>query len=260
MNGLQLLAHAGAGSTWQAMAVVSAVVLAAVFLAAASGAIELDSGEDLVLPFAAAAIASSAAPLADAWLSDAIGWGVPLLATSVIALLLGALTPLDVRFPGPLPMGAVALAGVTGLLLYPTLTAALHPPGETLPLRDDSEIRIVVPNEGGEIDTGEVEVVVEVTGGSLGPGDAPSDALRDDPEEAADLAVAIEEVTNDAARQQRRVEVDVDQTCTVESPCSRVSFPLSLEPGTHQLTVELTRADGVPFAPSVRDQVTFSVR
>ena len=254
-----LLAHAGAGSTWQAMVVVGAIVLAAAFLAAASGWLELDSGDDLVLPIAAAAIASSVAPLADAWLSDAVGWGLPLLVTAVIALVLGALTPLDIHFPGPLPMGAVALAGVTAVLLYPTLTVALHPPGETLPLSDDSQVTIVSPAQGAQVDTDEVEVAVEVTGGSFGPGDVPVDALPQDPEEAAGLAVAIEEVRDDAVTQQRRVDVEYEQRCTLEDPCSSVRFPLPVEPGTYQLTVELTRGDGVPFAPFVRDQVTFSV-
>ena len=252
-----LLGHAGAGSTWQAMTVVAAVVLGVAFLTAAAGRLRLDSGDDLVLPVAAAAIASSLAPFADAWLSDAVGWALPVLVTALLGLLLGALTPLDVRFPAPLPMGAVALAGVTALLLHPTLTAALHPPGETLPLRDDAEVRIVTPTEGGRVDADGFEVVVEVVGGSIGPGEVPPAALPEDPEEAADLAVAIEEVRDDRETQQRRVEVVYEERCTVPAPCSSVRFPLSVEPGVHELTVELTRGDGVPFAPAVREQISF---
>jgi hypothetical protein len=41
-----------------------------------------------------------------------------------------------------------------------------------------------------------------------------------------------------------RVDVDYDQDCTVAEPCTTVSFPLEVEPGEHQLSVEFTRGDG----------------
>jgi hypothetical protein len=253
-----LLAHAGPGSTWQAMVVVASVVLAGALLLAVIGRLSIADRDDLLVPLAAAAIASSLGPLAHEWLSDGIGWALPLGVVSLLAILLGALTPLELRLPAPLAMGSIALAVVSSVLLYPTLTGALHPPGELLPLSDDSEVRIVVPADGEQVEAGPVSVVVEVAGGSIGPGQVPLADLPDDPEEAGDLAVAIEEVREDGgATQQQRIEVDYAEECTLAAPCDQVSFVVPAGPGTWQLTVDFTRGDGTPLAPFVRDRVTF---
>jgi hypothetical protein len=255
-----LLAHAGPGSTWQAMLVVAAVVLAAAVLLAAVGWLRVERADDLVVPLAVAAITSSLGTLAHEWLSDGIGWAVPLGVVALLALVLGALTPLEVRFPAPLPMGAVALAIVGAVALYAPLTVALHPPAELLPLSDDAEVVIVAPQEDATVPVGDVEVVVRVDGGSIGPGGLPVDALPEDPEEAGDLAVALAEVRPDGtAAPQQRLEVTPTQDCTVEAPCSEVTFTVPIEAGRWRLTVELTRGDGTPLAPYVRDAVTFDV-
>lgn len=254
-----VLAHAGAGSTWQSMVVVAGVVLTGFVLAAGIGRIRVDRADDLVVPLAATAIVSSLGTVADELLSDGIGWAVPLAVVSLLALILAALTDLDPRFPSPLPMGAIALGGVAAVVLYSPLTIALHPPAELLPLSDDAAITIVQPMAVASVD-GSVTTTVEVTGGSLGPGGMPLEQLPDDPEEAGTLSVAVEEArSDDTPTQQQLVEVDYEASCTVDDPCDRVSFELALTPGTYELTVEFVRGDGVPLAPFVRDQITFTV-
>lgn len=254
-----VLAHAGAGSTWQAMLVVAGVMLTGFLVAAGIGRIRVERADDLVVPLATTAIVSSLGTVADELLSDGVGWALPLAVVSLLALVLAALTDLDLRFPSPLPMGALALAGVAAIVLHAPLTLALHPPGELLPLSDDAAITIVEPMDGGSVD-GPVTVTVEVTGGSLGPGGVPPEELPDDPEEAGTLSAAIEEVRDDdTLSQQQLVEVDYGPSCTVSDPCERASFELDPAPGTYDLTVEFVRGDGVPLAPFVRDRITFTV-
>lgn len=254
-----VLAHAGAGSTWQSMLVVAGVVLTGFLLAAGIGRIRVERADDLVVPLATTAIVSSLGTVAHELVSDGIGWALPLAVVSLLALILAAFTDLDLRFPSPLPMGALALAGVAAVVLYAPLTLALHPPGELLPLSDDAEITIVEPTDGGSV-SGPVTVTVEVAGGSLGPGGVPLEELADDPEEAGTLSVAVEEVREDGTlTQQQLVDVDYEPTCTVDDPCGRVGFELAPGPGTYELTAEFVRGDGVPLAPFVRDRVTFTV-
>jgi hypothetical protein len=251
------LAHAGPGSTWQAMVVVVGVVLAGVVLAAAFGRVRIEGPDDLLVPLAGAAIASSLGVIGHAVVSDAIGWGLPLAVVSLVALLLAAFTPLDLRLPGPLPMGAIAAAAVGGVVLYAPLTIALHPPPDVLPLAEDSEVTIVAPSDGGEVEAGNVEVVVAVSGGTIGPGGVPLEELPADPEEAGEVVVAVAQVQDDGSTaQQQRVAVDPGDDCTVAAPCDEVAFEVPLEPGSWELTVEFTRGDGTPLAPYVRDRIT----
>lgn len=257
-----VLAHAGPGSTWQAMVVVAGVLLTGVVLSAGIGWVLVERPGDLLVPLAGVGIASSLGVLAHEIISDAIGWGLPLAVVMLATLLLGALTPLDVRFPAPLPMGAIALAALACIFLYVPLTVALHPPPDFLPVVDDVEITIVEPADGAAIEAGDVEVVVEVTGGSVGPGGLTlEEVLEDaDPEEAGALVVSIEEVRDDGAPSQRDViEAVYQESCTFEDPCDRVTFPVPFTPGTWTLSVEFTRADGFPFAPLVRDRITVEV-
>jgi hypothetical protein len=256
-----LLAHAGPGSTWQAMIVVAAVVLAGTVVLAATGRLTITAIDDLVAPFAVAVIASSVGLLAHERLSDAIGWALPVGIVAVGALLLAALTPLELRLPAPLAMGAVALALVGAVVLYAPLTVALHPPAELLPLADDAEVAIVEPAAGEAVPGPTVEVVVAVAGGTIGPGGLAIGDLPADPEEAGDLAVAVAEVRADGTTApQERVAVTYEEACTVTSPCSQVRMPLTLEPGTWRVTVEFTRGDGTPLAPYVRDTIEVTTR
>lgn len=254
-----ILAHAGAGSTWQAMIVVAGIVLAGYLVAAAVGRVDVDTMDDLVVPLAAAAIASSLGALADSLVSDAVGWGLPLAVVSALGLVLAAATPLDVRFPAPLPMAAVALAIVSSVVLYAPLTIALHPPAEMVPLSDDAAVIIAAPADGSTVDAGEVAVSVRVDGASIGPGGLLPDELPTDPEEAAALDIVVER-TDVEPPDRRVVDVDYDRACTLDAPCEGVGFDLALEPGTYEITTDLTRGDGVLLSPIVRDRITVTVR
>jgi hypothetical protein len=259
--GSPLLAHAGAGAAWQAALVVAGVALTGWVIAAAVGRWVVTTPRDLVIPLAGTLVLAAIAPAASVTLSDHVGWALPLLVVSLVTLLLAGLTPLDVRLPGPLPMGAAALALLGAVTLQPTIATWLHDDsGELLPLRDDAELRIVEPSDGGTVTPGEVTVLVEVVGGSVGPGGLAAEALPDDPEEAGQLVVLVGEVGEDGTTGPRqRVEIALDRACSVEAPCSQVGFSLPLSPGTHEVTVDLTRGDGVPLAPFVRDRVRFTV-
>lgn len=246
-----LVAHAGPGSTWQALVSAVALGLAVVALLVVAGRLRLRSGDDLILPLAAVAILSSLAPLADYWLSDWIGWTLPLGVTVLVGLVLASSTPLELTPTSPLTIAVVVLAAVAGTMLYRPLTIALHPPPDELPLATDAEVEILVPEDGASIEAGTVEVSVSVSGGSIGPGGLALDDLPADPEEAGDLAVFLDD---------GRVEVDYLEDCTVADPCTTVTFPLEVDAGERDLSVEFTRGDGTPLAPFVADRVVFEVR
>jgi hypothetical protein len=253
-----IVAHGGPGSTWQAMVVVAAVVLAAVVLGAGFGLIRIDQPRDLVTPVAGAAIVSSVGLVAAALLSDSVGWALPLGVVALATLLLGALTPLDLRLPAPLPMGGIALAAVSSWALFSPLTVALHPPAELLPAADDAVLSVTSPTDGVEVPAGTVPITVSVTGGSIGPGDLTADEVADDPEEAGELVVMLAEVVGDDDRGERRiVEVEPDG-CTVADPCDEVTVDADVPAGTWEVTAELTRGDGTPLAPPVRERSTFT--
>jgi hypothetical protein len=245
-----LLAHAGPGSTWQALVSAVALGLTVVAILAVVGRVQLRSFDDLVLPVAAVAILSSLAPLADYWLSDWIGWTLPLGIVVVLGLGLALATPLELTATSPLTIGMVAVGAVSMLFLYRPLTVALHPPADFLPMATDATIEILVPEEGASIEAGTLEVSVAVAGGSIGPGDLTEDELPGDPEEAGDLAVFLDD---------ERIEVDYLEDCTVADPCTTVTFPIEVEAGERRLSIEFTRGDGTPLAPFVADRVTFEV-
>ena len=250
MTAVPLLAHAGPGSTWQAAVVVAAVALAVCVVLAALGRLHISEPGDLLLPFAGSAILASLGPLGHTWLSDAVGWAIPLGVVAAIALLLAGLTPLDLHPASPLTLGSVALAAVGIVMLTQPLTIALHPPPDMLPLRGDSEVAILAPEDGQTVEAGEVTVTVEVTGGSIGPVRSSLEELTLDPEEAGSLAVYVDG---------DRMDVTWDG-CTVADPCSRVDVEVALSEGERTLAVEFVRGDGTPFAPTVIDRVTVDVR
>jgi voltage-gated potassium channel Kch len=255
-----VLAHAGPGSTWQAMVVVAGVVLAGLTLLAAAGRLRVDRPDDLVVPLAGTAIVAGLGVMGHAVLSDFIGWGLPLAVVSLLTLLLAAFTPLDIRIPAPLPMGAIPLAAISAFVLYQPLTIELHPPVEFLPLAEDTEVAILAPEDGAEITAGAVALTVAVADGSIGPGDVPTERLPlDEPSHAGALSVARQRVDTDASNPREAVAVDPEQDCTLERPCDRVDLELELAPGTWQLRVEFLRGDGTPLAPTVVDTVTVEV-
>ncbi|WP_052666641.1 hypothetical protein [Nitriliruptor alkaliphilus] len=249
MTGLPLvLAHAGEGATWQALLVVASLGLAVVFVLAVVGRVQLGQADDLVLPLAGVAIASSLAPLGSAWLSDWVGWAFPVGVVVLVALLLVAMTPLEFGPTSPITYGTLALAVICAALLYNPITQAWHPPADFLPLADDSEVVITGPADGDTVDAGEIEVTVYVTGGSLQSDLLAVDQLPDDPEEAGHLAVAVDG---------RVISPRFAERCTVDAPCTEVSFPITVEPGERRLVVEFRRGDGAPLTPLVTDAVTF---
>ena len=258
VTALPVVGHAGPGSTWQAMIVVAGVVLAAVVLGAGVGLLRIARPGDLLTPLAAATILASIGVLGHAVLSDWIGWGLPLAVVALATLALAATTGLDLRLPAPLPMGAIALAGVSMWALSAPLTIALHPPPEVLPRSGDASLTILTPDEDAEVPAGPVEVVIAVEGGSIGPGGAELDALPSDPEEAGELTLALARVAEDGTRRpQRRVDIEV-AGCTLAAPCQQVPVTVPVQPGTWELTVDLNRGDGTPLAPPVRARVRFT--
>lgn len=244
-----VLAHAGEGATWQALLVVASLALAAVFVLAVLGRVRLEQADDLVLPLAGVAIVSSLAPLVSEFLSDWVGWAFPVGVVALLAIVLAALTPLELRLSSPVAYGAVAIAAICGALLYTPITRAWHPPPEHLPIADDVEIEIASPADGAEVPTGELDVTVDVSGGSVQSELVAVDQLPDDPEEAGSLAVALDgEVLTPT----------FDEACIVGSPCTQVTFPVEVEPGEHRLVVEFRRGDGAPMTPLVSADVTFT--
>jgi hypothetical protein len=246
-----LLAHAGAGSTWQAMVSVVALGLVVVVALAAAGRLELRAPGDLVLPLAAVAILSSLAPLGDRWLSDWIGWAFPLGVVALLGILLAAFTPLRLAADGVLLYVVIGLGVAGAIVLYRPLTIAWHPPADMLPDPGAATIAILEPEEDSPVPAGETTVEVTVDGGSIGPGGVPFEELSADHTEAGALGV---EVAGE------RVPVDLDQACTQDDPCERVSFPVELPAGDEvALRVEFLRGDGMPFGPPVFDRVELLV-
>jgi hypothetical protein len=242
-----LLAHDGAGATWQALLVVLSLGLVVVVVLALVGRVRLEQPDDLVLPLASVAIASSLAPLGSAWLSDWVGWAFPIGVVMLVTTLLVTLTPLQLGTTEPVTYGAFALAVIGAALLYQPITLAWHPPVEFLPLAEDVEVAIVDPDEGAEVATGEVLVTVDVAGGSVGDELVAIDEIGPDAEEGGLLAVAV----NGEA-----VEPSFDEDCSRRAACTTVTFPVEVDAGPNDVTVEFRRADGASFTPLVTDRVT----
>ncbi|MTV23964.1 M23 family metallopeptidase [Nitriliruptoraceae bacterium ZYF776] len=248
MTLVPLLAHAGEGHTWQALLVVAALGLVVVVATAVAGRLTVDSVDDLVLPIASILIVSALAPLGSEVLSDWVGWAFPPGVVALVALLVAATTPLELRVTSPLFVGTAVLAVVGALVLHGPITRAWHPPEEFLPEAGDLEVEIVSPVDGDPLTAGPVEVTVRVVGGSIGPeGFTVTEQLPADPAEAGTLLAQLDG---------QPVEVAFDTPCTLAAPCDEVTFAVEVPPGLHDLRVEFTRGDGVPFSPLVLDRVT----
>lgn len=115
-----LLAHAGGVGALLSLVVVLSAGVAVVFGAVAVGRVRLGSGDDLILPLASVAVVSSAAPLLGDLLSDVAAPAAPAGAVLLVALLLGAFTPLDLRRP-PVALAALVGAVLAAVLLGPPL-------------------------------------------------------------------------------------------------------------------------------------------
>lgn len=228
-----------------------ALGLVLVVLLASLRRLELQAPGDLVLPLAGVAILSSLAPLGDVWLSDWVGWAFPIGVVALVTLLLAAFTPLHLATDSWLPYAAAGLATLAAVVLYQPLTVAWHPPPDTLPDPGGSEVAIVEPEDGEQLEVGEATVHVRLVEASVGEGRVPLEDLPGGPTERGVL---------DAVVAGQRVEVELDQDCADEAPCQEVSFPVELPEGEHVgLQVELLRGDGTPFSPSVLDRVEVDV-
>lgn len=244
---IELLAHAGAGSTWQAMVTVVALGFVLVMLLVALGWLELDSPGDLVLPVAGVAILTSLAPIGDDWLSDWIGWAFPVGVVALVALVLAALTPLRLALDGVLLYAALGVAALAAVLLYQPLTVAWHPPADFLPDPGDTAIEILEPADGAELEPGEITIGVRVENGSIGPGQVTVEEVPSDPTEQGVLELTVGG---------ERVEVDLAGQCPATDPCEQVEVEVGLPAGEEiGLQVELLRGDGMPFSPPVLDRI-----
>lgn len=115
-----LLAHAGGAGALLSLVVVLSAGVAVVFVAVVVGRVRLESGDDLILPLASVAVVSSAAPLAGELLSDVAAPAAPAGTVLLVALLLGAFTPLDLRRP-PVALATLVAAVLAAVLVGPPL-------------------------------------------------------------------------------------------------------------------------------------------
>ena len=122
-----LLAHAGAGATWQALLTVMSVGLAVVLILVVVGRIRLDTPGDLTLPIAAVAVLSSLAPVGGDPLSDAAPWAVPAGVVVLVGLVATAVSRRPATVRSPIIIGTVVAALVASLALAPTLVDAWYP-------------------------------------------------------------------------------------------------------------------------------------
>ncbi|MEX0835404.1 MAG: hypothetical protein WD010_04890 [Nitriliruptor sp.] len=244
-----ILAHAGEGATWQALLVVLSVGLVVEAVLAVLGRVRLDQADDLVLPLAGVAIVSSLAPLASEFLSDWVGWAFPAGVVALLAILAAALTPFDLSPRSPFTYGVAAIAIIAAVALHQPITLAWHPPPDFLPIADDIEVAITAPADSGDVPAGELTVTLTITGGSVQSELLAPDQVPTDPEEAGQLAVAIDGQV---------LTPEFVEDCTVDAPCTEVTFPVEVEPGERVIAVEYRRGDGVPMTPLVTDRVEFT--
>lgn len=243
-----LLAHAGEGATWQSLVVVFGLGLAAVVLLAIAGRVTIEGPDDLVLPIAGIAIVSSLAPLGSEWLSDWIGWAFPIGVVALVMVMLAAFTPFELSARSPFPYGGIAIAAIGAVSLHQPITLAWHPPPDFLPIADDVEVTITSPDDGGDVSAGELMVSVRIDGGSVQADLVALERLPADPEEAGHLGVTVDGQSFEAA---------FAEDCTIEAPCTEVTFPVDVESGERTIAVEFRRGDGAPMTPLVTDRVEF---
>lgn len=243
-----VVGHAGPGSVWQAMVVVAAVALTLVAVAVATRKLLMEDARDLVVPATVTAGAASLGAVGHTWISDGIGWGLPLAIVASLALLVHVTTPWRLDGFSPLSGATLAIAVVSVVMLTQPLTIALHPPVEVLPLAGDATIQIVSPADNATIEAS-FELVVAVSGATIGPGADSFNAWAQTTSDPLELATVTVAVNGD------RNPVTWESTCTVTAPCTQISGVLSLGAGPQAITVELVRGDGVPLAPAVVDRV-----
>lgn len=237
---LPLLGHAGAGATWQALLVLASFGIIAVFLLAVAGRLTLDEPGDLVLPLAASAVLASLSGATAGWLSDWVGWWFPFGVAALVAVVVAASTSLSLGVTSPLAIGAVVVGVVAAFTLHTTIEGAWHPTGSGVGARwTDASLALVSPTEGDTVEVGTVDIVVAVTGGTIGPGPAAAGA---DSEEGGIVRVFVDGRLITAADGEAMVP---SENCA--GGCVQATYPVDLTLGVHVISLEFLTADGQSF-------------
>lgn len=253
-----LLAHAGAGATWQALLTLLSLGLVVVFLLAVADVVTLDEPGDLILPLAGTAVLASLSGATSSVLSDWVGWAFPLGVTALLALVAATASPLRLGVATPLVVVAVVVGVGASLLLQGPLTRAWHPQqiGPPAAAIDDLQVEIVEPADGGTVSTGPVDVVVRATGGSLGEGFVDEAEAPADPEEQVGVTITL--VPLESGQGSSQVG-DPQEDCS--TGCEQATYTVEIpEPGEWTVYVEakaadrrsFTRASGASGAPTTR--------
>lgn len=257
------LAHAGEGATWQALLTLLALGLLVVVVLVASGVLDLEEPGDLILPLAGVAVLASLSGATSTVLSDMVGWAFPLGMVALAALLVAALTPLELSPTSPLLLGAVAIGAVAAVVLQGPIVRAWHPTtvGLDNAVLDDLAVEIVEPERDAVVPAEGFPVVVKATGGTLGNGfmaSGPPEDLPRDPEQLAGLTITV--VSSETGQSASFIG-DPRQDCT--RGCTEATYEVSVDaPGEWTVFVEaktadtraFTRTDGSSGAPT--DSVT----
>lgn len=246
------LGHAGEGATWQALLTSISIGVGVVFLLVVSGRLEVQTPGDLVVPLSVVAVISALAPVASDVLSDWVGYAFPAGMVGLAALLLAAASRFELTRRALPALAVLALAGGASAAAGPSLTLAWHPPPVLLelPPAGDAQVRLVTPEDGATLPAGPVDVVVAVSGGTIGPPVVlPENAPAGSPQELGHVRLFVNGLP---------VAAQADD-CTVSSPCLQVGFRMGLQPGVHDLVVEFVAWDGLPFDPVVTTRATITV-
>ncbi len=251
---LSLLAHAGAGASWQALVAVLCWLVAVLFILAITKVVKIQTPGDLVLPLAGIVIVSSLGTSASDTLSDQIGWSLPVGIVALAGLVAASMKPDEWTIKARPAQATIVVAAVAALALNGWLTSVLHPAPEyfdvsSLPVRDDVELDITAPEDRSTVGTS-VTLVVEVTGGTVGGQLLAEDDAPADPEELGLIRIL------DGASV---LAVTPRETCSAEAPCTTLTYDLELAPGKHQILAEFLTATGTTFRSSVFSLVVLTV-
>lgn len=243
-----ILAHAGAGATWQAMVVLCSFGLVVVFLGVAFGRLRIEEPGDLVLPFAGIAVLASLSGATNSYLSDWVGWWTPIGVVALVGILVHTFTPLRLTPRSPLTWGLVVVAVVSSLFLHTPLETAWHPVPTGIQ-RDDIEVTITTPANGTDVPIGPTVVTVQVTGGTIGPG--PTDKPPVDPEELGVVQVFVDGilVADDDGR-----AAEPNESCA--QGCTTATWDVDLARGAHVVSVEFLASDLESFAANTAGSAT----
>lgn len=247
------LAHAGEGATWQALLALLSFGLVAVVLLVVARLVTVDEPGDLILPLAGAAVLASLSGATSEVLSDTVGWAFPIGVVALVALLVAALTPLELSLTSPLLIAAVVVGAVAALVLQGPIVRAWHP-DEVLEVAavDDLEVTIASPQDGATVPGGTIEVEVRVTGGTIGDGPVEPVAAPDDPEQG--IVINLTAAGGSATTQIG----DPLEDCS--DGCEQATYEVTLdESGRWDLYIEALTAARQRFDVTPTDRVTVTV-